>query len=397
MFKSFKVGSVFGIPIKLDITLLVILPLFAWLIGSQLTELVEVLNVTLGTSIESGPLVVGAWPWVLGAIAVVGLFIGVTLHELGHSLVAIYYGYDIDSITLWLLGGVAQFTEQPRKWHHEFWIAIAGPIVSVGVGLICYLAVVVLPARFDAALFIFGYLAVLNVVLALFNMLPAFPLDGGRVLRSLFARNQPFPQATVRAVRIGKFFAVLLGLFGLLVFNVFMIAIAFFIYLVGAAEGRQTAITAVFEGVPVRRVMTPAEDVVVVPADLPLSELLDRMMDHRHSGYPVDRDGRIVGIVTLEDLRTIPPERRAERTVSDVMSTDLKTVEAESDLLEALTGIARNNVGRLIVTDADGEFTGILTRTDIVRAFEIIREHQQTSEAQSTPVLSAMGGNPPNP
>ena len=376
MFKSFRIGSAFGIPIKLDVTLLVILPVFAWLIGSQITELVVLLNGTLGTGIRVESIASGAWPWLLGAIAAIGLFVGVTLHELGHSLVAIRYGYDIDSITLWLLGGLAQFTEQPRTWHHEFWIAIAGPVVSVAVGAVCYLAVLALPPGFDAAVFVFGYLALLNVVLAVFNMLPAFPLDGGRVLRSLFARTQPFAQATLQAVRIGKFFAVLLGLFGLLAFNVFLIAVAFFIYIVGAAEGRQTVLSSVFEGVPVRNVMTPARDVVTVPADLPLAELLDRMLEYRHSGYPVVRDGDVVGIVTLEDFRAVPPQKRADRTVADAMSTELRTVPAESDLMEAFTEIARGNVGRLVVVDAREEFVGLVTRTDLVRAFEIIREHR---------------------
>ena len=376
MFKSFRVGSLFGIPIKLDITLLIVLPVFAWLIGTQVGELVAVLNTVLGTTMDPAPLAAGPWPWVLGAVAAVGLFVGVTLHELGHSLVAIRYGYEIDSITLWLLGGVAQFTEQPRVWYHEFWIAIAGPIVSIAVGLACYLAILPLPAQLDAAIFVLAYLAVLNVVLAVFNMIPAFPLDGGRVLRSLFSRTQPFPAATLRAVRIGKFFAVLLGIFGLLVFNIFLIAIAFFIYIVGAAEGRQTVLTSVFDDIPASRVMTPADEVVTVPAELPLSEFLDFVMEHRHSGYPVVRHGDIVGVVTLEDFRETPPDRRAERTVAAVMTTDLKTVAYDTDSTEALNEIARNDVGRVLVMDDLGEFAGLITRTDLVRAFEIQRERQ---------------------
>jgi len=385
MFKSVQVGSIFGIPIKFDVTLLVVLPAFAWLIAVQIEEVVPLLNLTFGTEIAATPLTTGVTPWVVGAFAAIGLFVGVALHELGHSLVAMRYGYDIDSITLWLLGGVARFTEQPRTWHHEFWIAIVGPIVSIAVGVACYLVVLVVPPGFDGTVFVFGYLAILNVFLAMFNMLPAFPLDGGRVLRALFARTQPFARATQRAVRIGQVFAVLLGLFGLFTFNIFLIAIAFFIYIVGAAEGRQTLIASVFESVPVREVMTPADSVVSVPPELPLTELPAYMIDYRHTGYPVVRDGDVVGIVTLDDLREVRPDQRETTTVADIMSRDLKTVSADSDAMDAFYKLAQNDIGRLVVTDGEGEFAGLLTRTDLVRAFEILREHRAVSESRPMP------------
>ena len=238
MFKSVTVGTIVGIPIKLDITLLIILPVFAWSIEIQIVPAAEFLNIFLGTTMDHAPLATGLRPWVLGAAVAIGLFIGITLHEIGHSVVALRYGYDIDSITLWLLGGMAQLTEQPRTWHHEFLIAIAGPIVSVAVGIVCYLAVLVISPGIDAVIFVLGYLAILNVFLAVFNMIPAFPLDGGRVLRAAFARTGTFEEATQRAVRIGKAFAVLLGLFGILMFDLILIAIAFFIYILGSAEGR---------------------------------------------------------------------------------------------------------------------------------------------------------------
>lgn len=385
MFKSFRIGSILGIPLKLDITLLIILPVFAWLIGSQIAPIVELLNIMLGTTMDPAPLEEGATPWLLGAFAAVGLFVGVALHELGHSVVAMHYGYEIDSITLWLLGGLARFTEQPKTWFHEFWIAIAGPIVSIAIGVACYLAVLGLPEGLDGVVFVFGYLAFLNVFLAAFNMIPAFPLDGGRVLRSLFARTQPFAQATQRAVRIGKWFAIALGLFGLLLTDIILIAIAFFIYIMGAAEGRQTLIASVFESVPVQQVMTPADSVVSVPPDFPLSDLPRYMIDHRHSGYPVLQDGDVIGVVTIEDLREIDPEDRETRAVADVMSEDLRTVSPNSDTMDAFEELARSDVGRLLVEDERGDFVGILTRTDLVRAFEIIRQQRAVAESRPMP------------
>lgn len=380
MFKSFRVGSLFGIPLNLDITLLLILPVFAYLIGNQVSEIVTVLNNLLGTAIDPAFLGTGMLPLVVGLVAAIGLFIGVTIHELGHALVSIRFGYDIQSITLWLLGGIAQLEEQPRIWHHEFWISVAGPITSIAIGIVCYGVVLIVPANASIVIFVFGYLAILNIALAIFNMIPAFPLDGGRVLRSLLGRTQPFAKATQRAVQIGKIFAVGIGLFGLLSFNLFMIAIAFFIYIVGAAEGRQTLIASIFEDVPVKTVMTPAEDVVSVSASLPLDELLERMMTHRHSGYPVLENDDVIGMITIDDVRAIPPGEQDTTTVSDVMSTDLVTIEDTDDAMKAFFDLAQHNIGRLIVTDEHGDFQGIITRTDLVRAFDIIRENKLIAE-----------------
>ena len=131
--RSFKIGSAFGIPIKLDLTFLLVLPVFAWVIGSQVGEWVEILNNLWGLGLAVEPLNQGMMPWVLGIVAAVGLFVGVVLHELGHSVVAMRYGYTIDSITLWILGGIASLSDQPEEWNHEFYIALAGPAVSVAL------------------------------------------------------------------------------------------------------------------------------------------------------------------------------------------------------------------------------------------------------------------------
>lgn len=376
MFKSYRVGSVLGIPLKLDITLLIVLPAFTWLIAAQITEIAEILNLMIGPTIDPEALSRGALPWVLGLIAAIGLFVCVAAHELGHSIVAIHYDYEIDSITLWLLGGLAQFTEQPREWVHEFWIAIAGPIVSVGAGIACYGIAIVSPEQFQSVIFVFGYLAVLNIVLAVFNMIPAFPLDGGRVLRALFTRTRPFPKATQMAVQVGKVFAIILGLFGLLAFNIFLIAIAFFIYIAGAAEGRHTVIASVFEDVQVKEVMTPATDVISVSPDLSVPDLLDMMIEERHSGYPVIENDEIVGIVTIEDIQAVEPDRRSALRVREVMSQDVQTVDREDTAMTAFEDIARSNLGRLVVTDDQDEFVGLITRTDLMRAFSIIRERK---------------------
>ncbi|MFW6045981.1 MAG: site-2 protease family protein, partial [Natronomonas sp.] len=189
--KSFRIGSAFGIPIKLDLTFLLILPVFAYLIGVQLEVLVETFNETMAFGVDPATLATsGLARYGIGMVSALGLFVSVVFHEFGHSLVARRYDVTINSITLWLLGGVAQMEEIPEDWKQEFTIAIAGPIVSVATGMLAYAGYLATPADgfiLSSLRFTLGYLAVMNIVLAAFNMLPGFPMDGGRVLRALLA------------------------------------------------------------------------------------------------------------------------------------------------------------------------------------------------------------------
>ena len=370
--RKFRVGTLFGIPIQLDLTFLIVLPLFAWLIGSQIGELTSVLNDVWGVSVDPAVLTVGALPWVIGVVAALGLFAGVVLHELGHSLVAMRYGFTIDSITLWIFGGIAQFTEMPEDWRQELAVALAGPAVSVVLGGLLYAVFVVASSVPEALRFVIGYLAMLNLVLAVFNLLPAFPMDGGRVLRALLARNRPYARATKIAAEVGKGFALLLGILGLFGGNIILIGIAFFIYIGASGEAQQTVMKAAFEGVTVHDVMTRAEDVKTVPPDASVEALLQRMFSERHTGYPVVEHGEIVGLVTLEDAQSVKPVEREAFTVRDVMTTDLTTIDAGADAMAAISAMQANDVGRLIVQDRD-EFVGLVTRTDLVTAFNIIQ------------------------
>jgi Zn-dependent protease/CBS domain-containing protein len=407
--RSFRIGSLFGIPIKLDLTFLLVLPLFAYLIGTRIEPVSEILNETLGAGIDATALTGGALPWALGLAAAVGLFVGVVLHELGHSLTAQRYGFPIDSITLWLFGGIAAFSEMPEDWRQELNIAVAGPIVSVLVGVGSYGLFLLAPELLGGASpellggtrFVLGYLAVLNVVLAVFNMIPAFPMDGGRVLRALLARSQPYAQATQRAASVGKLFAVLMGLFGLFAFNIILIGVAFFVFVAASSEAQQVTMRAAFQDVTVGDIMTPADDLHTVEPDTTVAELVRRMFTERHTGYPVvDRDAfegeRLVGLVTLSDARAIEPVERDAYTVEDVMTTDLETITPESDAMTAIERMREHDIGRLLVvngagrrsangagrrsvdgsrgSDEDGELVGLISRTDVMTAFDIVQQ-----------------------
>jgi Zn-dependent protease/CBS domain-containing protein len=369
--RGIRIGSAFGIPIRLDITFLLVLPLFAWLIGTDVANLTGVINSLFGATIAVEPLTGGSMQWILGSAAALGLFVGVLLHEFGHSLVAMRYGYEIDSITLWLFGGVARFTELPEDWKQEFTIAIAGPIVSVILGVLSYLAFVAVPLG-DPARFVLGYLALTNVALAVFNMLPGFPMDGGRVLRALLARNRPHARATQIAAEVGKVFAFLLGLFGLFA-NLFLVALAFFIYMGASSEAQQTVMRAAFQDVVVRDIMTPREELDVVDERTSVAELMERMFRERHTGYPVMRGGQLVGLVTLDDAREIREVERDAYRVDDVMAHDLATITPDADAIDAISTMQEHGVGRLPVVDDVGEFVGLVSRSDLVTAFNIIQ------------------------
>lgn len=387
---SYRIGRIFGIPIELDLTFLLILPVFAYVIGSQMGEWVGILNGTLSAGIAPGPLTgdpVVAFG--LGAAAAVGLFVCVLLHELGHSVMAMRYGVEITSIKLWLFGGVAQLSRFPEDWKQELYIAVAGPIVSVALGAAFFGAFQVLPggsaeAANAGAAFLLGYLALTNVALAVFNMLPGFPMDGGRVLRALLARDRPYARATKLAASVGKGFAFLLGFFALFGgsgINLYLVAIAFFIYMGASSEAQQTMLRAAFEGVSVDDVMTPVDQVRTVDAETSVAELVDRMFRTRHTGFPATRNDRLVGMITLEDARSVNEAERDAFRVEEVMTTDLYTIDVEADAMSAFSKMQEHGVGRLIVTEgSDGSFAGLLSRTDLMTALDII----QSSGGEST-------------
>jgi CBS domain-containing protein len=210
-------------------------------------------------------------------------------------------------------------------------------------------------------------------------------MDGGRVLRALLARRRTYARATQIAAEVGKFFAIMLGLFGLFVsLNLFLIAIAFFIYIGASSEAQMTAMKAAFEGVQVQDVMTPADRIDAVDAELSVTELVERMFRERHTGYPVERNGEIVGMVTLEDARAVREVERDAYRVEEVMSTDLETIEPTAEAMDAMMRIEQNDIGRLLVHDGE-EMVGILTRSDLVTALNIIQSSESFQGGADAP------------
>ncbi len=402
--RGIQIGRVFGIPIRLGVSFLLVLPLFAYLIGAQVGTTAELVNGVAPTSGVVDPAAIdgGTTKWAVGFVAAVGLFAGVLLHELGHSVAAMRYGYEIDSITLWLFGGIASLTEMPEDWRQELVIAIMGPVVSVALGGLFYAGLFAVPTGGGSLLngtrFVVGYLAVLNVVLAVFNMLPGFPMDGGRVLRALLARTRPYARATQIAASVGKAFAVVLGLVGLLVAgNILLVGLAFFIYIGAASEARQTMLKATFEGVTVGDLMTPDDDLDTAHPEDTVADLVGRMIRERHTGYPVTRDGRLVGIVTLDDARSVTEVEREAYTVREVMTEDLTTVTPDTDAMTAITLMGQAGVGRLPVVDRDDDdrLVGLISRSDLMTSFDIIRSSRSVKPREGVGRISGPGASDP--
>lgn len=372
---SIQITTIFGIPVRLHWTFLLVIPIFAYIIGSQIELTTQFLSASFGvtlTDAETRLITAGAMPYVLGTVVALGLFAGVFIHELAHSLIARSRGIRINSITLLILGGVASMEEGMPDPRVELPMALAGPLTSLGIGLICSVIALVSDSISDPALsglifFIFAYLGVLNIILFAFNLLPAFPMDGGRVLRAWLATKMPLHRATRIAADIGKAFAIFFGIVGLFT-NPFLIIIAFFVYIGAGQESQMVKYNVLLQDVTVADTMS--SPVVTVPPELPVQEVINMMYASRHLGFPVVKDHSLIGIVTLSDVHPISEPDREALQIKDIMTKDPISLPPSALLIEALKIMSVKNIGRVTVLE-NGILVGIITRTDILRVMEL--------------------------
>ena len=371
---SFRIGRIFGIPILLHYTFILVIPLFAWIIGSQIEITAGMLNDIFQVPVDTTLITDGYMPYLLGAVVAIGLFGGVLVHELAHSLVARKKGIKINSITLMIFGGIASMEEGVPDPKAELPMALVGPLTSLAVGLVCSALVFVVPAITSnppvagVLIFVFGYLGVLNIILCVFNLLPAFPMDGGRVLRAWLAKRMPLYRATKIAADVGKGFAIVFGLVGLIFFSPFLILIAFFIYIGASMESAAMKYTYLLQDVTVGDMMS--SPVTTVPPTLPLSEVITMMYTSKHLGFPVvDRD-TLIGMVTLADVNRTSSIDREAMQVRDIMTHNPVTLPPDAPVIEALRIMSARNFGRIPVVQ-EGKILGIVTRTDIIKVTEL--------------------------
>ncbi len=322
--------------------------------------------------------------WALGLVGMLGVFFSLLFHEFSHSLVAKSKGMEIQGITLFLFGGAAEMTSEPPTPRIEFEVAIAGPLASLalflGFGLIAGLLAQTPLPEYLAALF--GYLSLINLILAIFNMFPGFPLDGGRVLRAwLWHRRGDLLSATLTASRMGQGFGltlVLIGFWALIsvgaLGGLWWILIGVFVIGVARAAYEQTALRVTFEGVPIRRFM--AEHPVSVSPDIPLSEFIEDHAFHDHySVYPVTENDRLIGRVRTRDVKQIPREEWAQQSVRRIMAPleEDQLGHPDDDAQQVLDKMQRSRSGQIIIADGD-RVIGIVTLADLLNLLALKRD-----------------------
>ncbi len=364
MKSSIQIGKIIGIPIKLHITFLLILPVFAW-------------NFAVNPS-PFGFSDLDPFPrYLLSLFAAISLFVCVVLHELGHSYIAKKHGTNIQSITLFLFGGVSALEEIPRDPKTELKMALAGPGVSFLISLIFMIVYLIFKSPDDSFMAInnpylrlFWMISIINIMLGIFNLLPAFPMDGGRVLRAWLAQRTTYIRATREAAGIGKMLAIFMGIFGLF-YSFWFLLIAFFIYIGASEEEKSTEINIILEGVKIRDIMS--KDVQTVTSGMSIEELVEYIYRFKHMGYPVIDDGQLKGIVTFTDVQKVAREERRNVKVSQVMSKNVIGLQEDDDAFNALKLMTLNNIGRIIVRKGE-TVSGIVSRTDIIRAIQLLEK-----------------------
>jgi Zn-dependent protease/predicted transcriptional regulator len=356
---------VLGIPVRVHPSWLVILGLLTW-------------SLSVGYFPQVLPGLPAGALWLKGLTAALLLFVSVFLHELAHSVVARRYGIPVSSITLHIFGGVSQLEREPDRPGAEFLIAVVGPLTSFAIAAVLALATA-LAGPGPGARALMQYLIFVNAIVGVFNLVPGFPLDGGRLLRAVLWKLQGNLQSATRmASRAGGLVA--LGLIGLGVVRVFtgeflggIWLVLIGLFLRQAAEGsyQQLVLRDVLGPLAVRDVMS--RDVVQIPADLSVDRVVeDFFWRHRVSSFPVVDDGRVVGIVALDQLKQVPPERRAEMAVRQLMLPLTETlVAAPGDpLARAFEKLTLNGLGRLVVLDR-GRLVGYLSVKDVMHVLAV--------------------------
>ena len=362
--KRFKLFSLLGFDVNIDLSWLLVVVLITW---SLATSLFPHFHKDL----------LPATYWWMGLAGALGLFGSILLHEIGHSLVARRYGVPIKGITLFIFGGVAEMEREPTSAKVEFLVAIAGPIVSLLIAAVCYgLSAAGRVANAPVPLVgVLSYLAWINLIVVVFNLIPAFPLDGGRVLRSfLWHVRGSLRWATRVTATIGAsfgFFLVMLGVFSLirgnLVGGMWQALIGMFLRSAAQMSYQQVLIRRALEGEPIHRFMQTA--VKAVPPWLTIEQLVEEYVyTHHHKMYPVVDDGQLVGCVTVPAIKDIPRAEWSQRKVADVLQPcgPENTIAPDTDAMQALSQMSRDQVSRLMVVQ-QGELLGVITLKDLMQ------------------------------
>jgi Zn-dependent protease/predicted transcriptional regulator len=370
---SWEIGRALGIPIRVHASWFLVFLLVTW-------------SLSTGYLPDNLPGLSPERYWAMGAVAAVLLFFSVLLHELGHSYVALHYRIPIEQITLFIFGGVAHMRREAPSPKAEFLIAVAGPVVSFAIGGTCLLFVILAESLqqqgLQGVIMLGALLGMVNVQLGLFNLIPGFPLDGGRVLRAgLWAWGKDFYRATKQAAVVGLTFGAILGFVGLVIAyraasgdlpasmmsnGGWIVFIGMFLFAAAQASRRQAVVRQTLATIPIRNLMVTT--VVSIPAQCTLDEAVNRYFQaYGYGGFPVLADGRLVGLVTVSEVQAVAPALWAWRRVDQVMCpvSESLVIAPEAPVIHAMERMARGGWDRLVVIQ-DGEVVGLVTQSAIV-------------------------------
>jgi Zn-dependent protease len=364
---SLRLGRIFGIRVGLNWSLLVVFVLIAWSLATGLFR-----GETPGQS-------AGAY-WTAAVVAAVLFLASLLAHELAHAVVAQRLGVNVEGITLWLFGGVARLSGAGETPRAELAITIVGPLTSLVLAALFWLVGQALGGSSSLAAAAASWLGRINLILALFNLVPAFPLDGGRALRALlWARSRDLVRATVVAARAGRVFGFLLIALGIVQFlfsgsvinGVWSVFLGWFLLTAARAEESDVLLRQALAGVRVGEVMTP--NPVQAPDYISVAELIDRFVfAHRFATFPVhDLDGRLTGVVTMSGVRAVAAAARGSTRVRDIACpiADVAKADVGSPLVDVLGRTGGCSEGRVLVLSAD-RLVGILSPRDVSRVLE---------------------------
>lgn len=362
--KSIKLFKLLGFQVKVDLSWFILAVLVTWSLATGYFPF-HYAYLPRGTY------------WMMGILGTIGLFISIVLHELGHSIVSRMHGLPMKGITLFIFGGVAEMNEEPPSARSEFLMAITGPAVSIALGILFYafhLAAIQLQWP-ETVSGVFQYLSFINILLAAFNMLPAFPLDGGRVLRSfLWHRKGSLRKATASASRIGLGFgALLIGLgvvsilLGSFISGMWWFLIGFFLRNAARSSYMQLEIRDVLKGEPIERFMS--RNPVVVPADISVDQLVhDYIYRYHFHMFPVVRDSKVLGCISTGEVKKIGREEWNRHSVQEMLvpCSEENAVAPETDAMEVLSILQRTGASRLMIVDRDN-LVGVVSLKDMLR------------------------------
>lgn len=365
-----------GFPLRIDLSWLFIAILVTWSLASAYFPM-QYPNLSQGTYL------------IMGLVGMFGLFGSVVLHELGHAIVARRFNLEIRGITLFLFGGVAEMAEEPKSAKAEFWVAVGGPIVSlllalalIGINLISFSTPV------EAVI---TYLATINAIVLVFNLIPAFPLDGGRVLRAaIWYFGKSMRKATRISSQIGSVFGmVLVGLgllqlvSGMVVSAIWLAILGFFLRGAAVNSYQQLLIRRLLEGEPVRRFMNDTP--VTVDAAMSLEDVVDQYIyKHHHKAFPVvGNDRKPIGLISTREIKNVSRDVWKETRVEDFVEplNEENCISPNADAMQALALMNRTGKSRFLVVDK-GRLAGIITLKDLMKFLTLKVELEEDGDSQ---------------